>query len=378
MKKIFKVIWNFCSMVKYKFLNLLSKKIARKAFLYDAANQEKYLNCYITFNYRARNAEYIHCNNNFFNDYKNVAIVIQGPIAAKDNFTIETIKYYRKMYKNIVIILTTWKDDNNKSIKEELKDLNVYFVENCPPEKSGLGNINYQTISTINGIKKAEELKVEYVLKTRTDQRIYRPLFIEFFMSLLKNFKPKKDYLNQKERVIGIAGGIIGGTMFIPYFVSDFLFFGNISDIKKYFTIEPDLKYDFKSKQELYKYLKDLPERNNSFALFECVDGISPEVIYFKNYINNTRSYPPDNTIADYWEILKNSFICISFNDLDLIWLKNYQINNDYLFKDNDKKTLFYNFDFQNWLSLYSDNIKYNPIFEEYSKMNIKEYKAEG
>ena len=73
------------------------------------------------------------------------AIVMQGQVIYKDNFTLETLKLYRHIYPEIKIILSTWKTDNSSFLKA-LDEMNIILVQNEPPLFAGLSNVNLQII----------------------------------------------------------------------------------------------------------------------------------------------------------------------------------------------------------------------------------------
>ncbi len=83
---------------------------------------------------------------------KKVCIILQGNICYKYNFTYETIKLYKKMYPNSIIILSTWNNEK-KELVNEIKELGVYVIESELPTNNGHSNINYQLKSTIEAIK---------------------------------------------------------------------------------------------------------------------------------------------------------------------------------------------------------------------------------
>ena len=108
------------------------------------------------------------------------AIIIQGPLDLKHNFTFETLKYYKLNY-DCTIILSTWEEKIIKFLNE-IKKLDIEVLINKKPNTSGWGNINYQTLSTYNAIKHAKLLGKKYVAKTRTDNcKIYS---IDFFTTV--------------------------------------------------------------------------------------------------------------------------------------------------------------------------------------------------
>ncbi len=48
-------------------------------------------------------------------DYSNFAIAMQGPLLLKNNFTLETLKLYKKYFQNALIILSTWEGEDEDS-----------------------------------------------------------------------------------------------------------------------------------------------------------------------------------------------------------------------------------------------------------------------
>ena len=115
-----------------------------------------------------------------FNSY---AIVMQGQIAKDDSFTESTLYHYRKMYPDATIILSTW-DDEPADIISRLESKGIICLCNEYPEKEnyGRGNLNLQLINTKNGVVlAAKRSEIKYILKTRTDQRIYMNNFLQYF-----------------------------------------------------------------------------------------------------------------------------------------------------------------------------------------------------
>lgn len=96
----------------------------------------------------------------------NVAIIIQGPIVERDSFTLESVRLYKKIYKECEIIVSTWNTVNSTVLKQFEKE-NIHVVLSEEPKYSGIGNINYQVRSTVAGIDYAKKLGAVFVLKTR-------------------------------------------------------------------------------------------------------------------------------------------------------------------------------------------------------------------
>ena len=68
---------------------------------------------------------------NSFND--GVAIVMQGPIIIKDNFTFETLSIYKKRYPKVLLVLSTWDDYLEKDLKK-FTDIGIEVLKNKKPK----------------------------------------------------------------------------------------------------------------------------------------------------------------------------------------------------------------------------------------------------
>lgn len=99
-----------------------------------------------------------------------IAIIIQGP-----SLYVNEVKSAWKGFDNN-LIFSTWKGDENKYNENDI------VIFNDTPTTSGPRNINYQKISTYNGLLKAKELGYKYVLKIRSD---YLPTNANEFIKLL-------------------------------------------------------------------------------------------------------------------------------------------------------------------------------------------------
>ena len=132
-------------------------------------------------------------------DFDDAAIVIQGPIAYDNNYTVETFKLYRLIYPNAPIVVSTWKGEATDAFRRECKENSVVLLENEPPKERGTGNVNLQLKSSLQGVKFVQaHTSAKFVLKTRTDQRINRFEFLLYFKNLLRTFPPKGTKLHQR------------------------------------------------------------------------------------------------------------------------------------------------------------------------------------
>ena len=160
------------------------------------------------------------------------AIIIQGPIWHENNFTLETVKLYRQNYPSSTIILSTWDSEDTTGLKE-LEDDHFKIIKSAKPY-CGPGNINLQILSTKVAIDEAKRMSLKYILKTRSDERMYGIDSLRFMINVLKPF-PVIGCEGQHERIITTN---MGTTKFRPYHHSDLFMFGEVSDMQLYWSAE--------------------------------------------------------------------------------------------------------------------------------------------
>lgn len=185
---------------------------------------------------------------------KKCAIILQGPIVYKDNFTFETIKLYKKLYPDCLIILSTWESEKELWNKYDC-DIEVLF--NKRPNNPGHGSLNLQRESSMNALLKVFDQGYEYVLKTRTDQRLYGENNLSYLICMLNSYPIKKS-VSAKGRIISISNGCFKGRL---YNVSDMVIFGFTSDVLNYFSYPIDKRCDPEIVQgaDLEEYSKKRP-----------------------------------------------------------------------------------------------------------------------
>lgn len=162
-------------------------------------------------------------------DYSEYAIVMQGPVNKKNDFTLETLKLYKKYFHNALIILSTWEEEDAKCINQARK-LGVKVLLNKKPVDFGPLNINLQLTSASAGIRLASEKHKKYTLKTRTDERMYQYNFLIFLSNLIKNFPITASGFRQKGRLISTVG-----SKRKLYYFADMQIFGYTEDVLLYF-----------------------------------------------------------------------------------------------------------------------------------------------
>ena len=164
------------------------------------------------------------------------AIIMQGPVSTKENFTVETVKYYKRCYPGVTVIVSTW-TGSDMTAKAEAEKLGAIWIENKPPEVRGAGNINMQLDSSLAGMKKAKSLGCQYAMKTRTDQRIYANDVLQYFRNLQEMF-PSGDSNIMPQRLVYISRA--ASYRYIPFSLVDFVVFGETDEMVKLYSIKRD------------------------------------------------------------------------------------------------------------------------------------------
>lgn len=161
-------------------------------------------------------------------DRADVAIVMQGPVAEKYDFTLESLRLYRHFYPKAPLILSTW-TGSARTFLDQCQEIGVEVVESEPIDGGRYGNLTRQKHTTIAGLIRAEKLGSKFALKTRTDQRMFKSDFIEQFQALSFAFpRLESGQLASKSRIF-----LTYQNSFIdrPLSGSDFVQFGEISDL---------------------------------------------------------------------------------------------------------------------------------------------------
>lgn len=302
---------------------------------------------------------------------KETAIVMQGPLVAIDNFTVETVKIYGMLYPGTTVIVSTWQGGENAQIIEQLKNLeNCEVLLNNPPEYSGMLNLNYQVVSTMAGIRKAKALGKEYVFKTRCDFRFLRLGLIDYFVNLCRSFPTENSVTYQTSRII--LGSDVLGSFFRAFWVTDRFNFGRVNDMMTYWDYEID-KID-KSKEEVWAYLKRNPKTWREVT----ESGLCAEPRIMRNYLKRMEGFELECSVKNYWDALKRQFIMVSFEETGAFWKRDEYRSNETSWKgiyygerDNNHRCLCYNWDFVKWLSLYTGTLEYRPEYEKFQQENI-------
>ena len=324
--------------------------------------------CYVTCKFRPKSADMIleHPNQNETR-LKQIAIVIQGPIIKKNDYTLETVKLYQKIYPGVLVVVSTWDDIESEYIVKFKKLNNCHVILNQKPKMSGNLNINYQIASTMAGLQYAQEVGKKYVFKIRSDMRLYKVGILDELYTLVQKYPCfEENSLGQKYRLV-----VFNAYVARPYNFSDFYMFGYVDDMLNYWNLplqecSSDSGYVIANQMEIEKWTyRDVFESN-----------LAPEIEITRNYIERVNG-KSECKIDCYWEFVKSSFITLPHTYLDTLWYKyDYNREENYIQKTyvrsiygaNGESMLTFSFDM--WLDLFEgkfslDSQKFEGYIDE-------------
>ena len=269
-------------------------------------------NFFFSYNYRKK----------FFKESKNkiknkISIIVQGPIIRKNNFTLNSINLYLRNC-NSNIILSTWENELSNLEIKSLKKKGVNVLINKLPEIKGPSNLNYQILSTLNAIKISKLKKNNFIIKTRTDFRIYLEEFDIKILKLFNNFKQTNKFLK-----IGSTNSTLQNRLFS---VSDNLMFGATNNLYDYFS----RIYSNKEYLNFNIFLKK--QKKEKFFLKESYICF-PENFLCYNYLKFKLNRKIKYNSKNYLDSLKKYFVIIDNSILDIFW---YKYNHQYEYREKD------------------------------------------
>lgn len=285
------------------FLQSLGYRIRRRFLMMAIGLLESAEDSYVTWHGRPRRTDCI--DTALWNDpaINQCGIVMQGQIILEDDFTFQTLQLYRKHYPSIPILLSTWESEDPSQVKR-IRDLGVEVMLNSAPAKPGRQNINLQIVSSSNGINHLKQKNVKYILKTRSDQRLYDPTSLGFLLRNCLAFSLRSDITNQTHRLIGVS---LNTFVFRPYGLSDMLMFGAAQDMLRYWS------------PPLCEISVGVLPANNTLIAFSrsrlC------EVYLCTEFLEAT-GHALKWTLADSLEVFADRFLIVDANALDLYWRK--------------------------------------------------------
>lgn len=261
------------------------------------------------------------------------AIVIQGPIKYEDDFTLETVKIYKLLYPECIIIVSTWEDEKDKAM-DLFAGQDITLCFSPKPLHAGYGNSAFQTVSSKKGVDKALELGCKKICKTRTDQRFYKPNLFYELERLLKLF-PVESGSAQKERLICISTTTDKNRL---YNICDMFVYGDAEDVNRCFSCPLDERDYDQTTQVVWTNAEEFARQRFAEEWF---------VTHFIESLGYELKWTYED--SDYYR--NKLFIIVDASLLDFVWMK---YNNDE-YKDryfNSQKPLVPSYvGFLEWLS---------------------------
>ena len=308
-------------------------------------------NHFLTYHLRPKFAAEINTNTANQIPPNKLAIIIQGPLLRTNNFTIETIKLYKKIFKGAKLILSTWTGEDKETI-EKAKYQGADVITNDLPKTQGYGNINYQLKSTMSGLTIANELKYQFSMKTRADQRLYRHDLFDYFTALIKAF-PLKESLIQHKRIVVSS---FKTCKYRLYSVSDMMMFGDTRDLMSYWSAdyyEKGIKpYINQQKKHNPPIIHDTPIITEIYLTVKYLEKLGIEPLW---------------TLQHWWSICRDYFCIVDSIEIDQQWPKYKKLYEYWFIKDYSNPNPR-SFEFADWLQLYVNQDGY------WDKVNSHEF----
>ncbi len=266
-----------------------------------------------------------------------IALVMQGPVLHELSFTLETLKIYSQLYPTLDLVLSTWEDEDLGAI-EAAQLPRLHIVRNAKPSVPGPSNINFQITSAKQGLVYAiEHLQPDYLLKTRTDMRMYNPNFLLDMLALLDGFAARPEH-GQAQRLLIISDVV----KYMMYAVPDKNMFGSAREMWRYW----DQPLDARAAAKL--------SGGNSMRSFS--QEAPAEVYLLRNYLSKL-GWPLAETLGDHFNVLRDLFVVYDRAAADLYWHK-YAYHLEYRFKHYAFNQILEEFGFNDWLRLQSSRLR--------------------
>ncbi len=301
---------------------------------------------FMTFHLRPRSAGAVETPPSRWLTYPRTGIILQGPLLLPDDFTLETIKLYRRHFSDQPVILSTWSDEPPEALRA-CEAAGAILVIKDAPANPGPSNINRQIVSTRAGLAKCAELGVEYAVKSRTDLRMYNPNALAFLHSLLLAF-PLGQVEHQRRRIAGLG---LNTLKYRRYGLSDLFLFGATEDLERYWACPLDPR----------EAAPDAPFGAHA-ELRLC------EVYLEANYLESI-GRPLAWTVADSWRALAEHFCIVDAQSLDLYWQK-YDLHREFRRLDYRGENTGQEISFADWLTLKSGAWVPSDLAESATKLD--------
>lgn len=274
-----------------------------------------------------------------------VAIVMQGPLATQFDFTLETLRIYRQCLPGARLVLSTWNDTAAAAL-DPIRALGVDVLLCAKPAVAGLFNVNLQLASASQGVLRARDAGSEWILKTRTDQRLCAPNAIPFLKAVALAF-PCARGSAQRYRVVGVGQGTLKYAL---YHLTDQTVFGHVEDMVRYWTPPPRLE------PPPSHWPQAFPEVLATVPMGELNRFASAET-YFASHFLEAIGRPLAWTLEDTWAAFRDCFCVADFGATDFYWVKGQQYTYRELYIEYGELTNRRELGFSDWLMLHTGGL---------------------
>lgn len=267
------------------------------------------------------------------------AILVQGPLISSDDFTFNTLLLYTKIFNGSLLLFSTWDDLEEKQL-QKLISIGVKVVFSKRPSICGFLNFNLQLVTTQKGLYEIKKLGIETVLKTRSDQRIYNKLTLEYLGSLSRKF-PSSSRLNCNSRIFILSQTTLCN---VPFHVCDMLQYGFIDDVINFWSVMPH-----KHNVSRGNYEKTILGKRVLSDYFKDYNTTLPEITLGIGYANKLYSEieVQKNYKQAYLNLLREAIGVIDQSHIDLVWPKYYAYEG---FSDYNVSNALMRISFDKWL----------------------------
>lgn len=261
-------------------------------------------------------------------------IVVQGPLVPLSDFTLEAVNAYRNLFSDSPVIVVTW-DDESSHLLGRLQSTGAVVHAIPKPGDAGPANINLQRTAVSAGLQVASDLGCDFVVRTRSDQRIYDDQALSFLHGALSAFRPPS-----QPGIKRIVASSLDTFRFRLYGLSDQFQFGTTQDLMTYWSA-PEVDD-----------LEASPLDAAAEARASAAERIAiPEVALTTRYLART-NWQVKWTLADWWAALADRFVILDASSLDLLWVK--YTRSEFRWRRYGKPSPLEELDFADWLTLYS------------------------
>ena len=273
-----------------------------------------------------------------------IAIILQGPICHRKNFTTKIVRHYLATIESATIIVSTWKSEDVNVLERIKEDFGerVQIIQSEIPENPGRYNMNLQITSTVAGLRLARDLGFNFAMKSRTDQGF---LDLNFFRTLLNVYNQYS--FNEKSKANRLVICSFNTFLFRLYGVSDMFQAGKLSELLDFWDVPLDLETSVPSLQSIS--MRDYA-RLRSAELFVATK-------YFEK-----RGHELNFLLSQSLELIKDYFIVLDAKSLGFVW-------NKYTFQEERWNSQrfphkFYEITFIDWL-LFDSKLEHYISYEK-------------